>query len=158
MKKLLLAACLSTLSIFSAFAEDGHGHEKVTPGPKGGRVEEVEGGHLEFFVQPDKKVSVTFYSEDMKPQAPAEQDVKLTAEAPSGKAKLEFEKSGDAFVSTTTLPEGDGYRVVLQVKATPDAKSQNIRIEYHAEVCETCKRAEYACVCSEKDKEKGHDH
>ena len=65
-----------------------------------GKVLEAEPFHAEFFVQPDKKVSITFYDESMKPVAPEEQIVKVIAEAPSGKATLDFEKTGDAFVST----------------------------------------------------------
>lgn len=132
----------------TTFAEDGHSHDKAIPGPKGGRVVEVEGGHAEFFVQPDKKVSITFYGEDMRVIAPAGQSITVIAEAPAGKSKLAFEKTGDAFVSTTTLPEGDGYRVVLQIKATADAKPQNFRMDYHTEICGGCNRAEYACTCA----------
>lgn len=156
--KTLLTSTLTLLFLATAaFAEEGHGHDKVIPGPKGGKIVEVDGGHAEFFVQPDKKVSVTFYGEDMKPLAPAEQTIVAIAEAPSGKAKLEFDKTGDAFLSKTTLPDGEGYRIVLQVRSTADAKPQNLRIDYHAEVCGKCNRAEYACICEGGD-EKGHGH
>ena len=36
---------------------------------------ETEPFHAEFFMQPDKKVSITFYDESMKPVAPEEQIV-----------------------------------------------------------------------------------
>lgn len=157
MKTLFTSAFTLLFLATAAFAEEGHGHDKVIPGPKGGKIVEVDGGHAEFFVQPDKKVSVTFYGEDMKPLAPAEQTVAAIAEAPSGKAKLEFDKTGDAFISKTALPDGEGYRVVLQVRSTADAKPQNLRIDYHAEVCGKCNRAEYACICEGGD-EKGHGH
>jgi hypothetical protein len=85
---LILFAIAST-----AFAEKEHSHDKPIPGPKGGRILEVEGGHAEFFVQPDNKVSITFYDSEMKPAAPDEQVVKVVAEAPSGKTTLDFEKS-----------------------------------------------------------------
>jgi len=157
--KTLIHASLALLTLTATTFAAGD-HDKVIPGPKGGKIVEVEGGHAEFFVQPDKKVSITFYGEDMKPVAPAGQNISVVAEAPTGKAKLEFEKTADAFVSTTTLPEGEGYRVVVQIKATTDAKPQNIRIDYHAEVCEKCKHAEYACICSEESgaKHEGHGH
>jgi len=137
-----------TISASALFAADEHGHDKPIPGPKGGRLVEVKGGHAEFFVQPDKKVSVTFYGEDMKALPPAEQVVAVIAEAPAGKARLEFDKTADGFISKTELPEGDGYRVVLQIKTAPDAKSQNLRIDYHTEICGECKKAEYACICA----------
>jgi len=146
--KTILSSTLAVIILTSgAFAAEGHDHDKVIPGPKGGRIAEVESGHVEFFVQPDKKVSVTFYDKDLKVQSAGEQVVTAIAEAPAGKTKLDFEKSGDSLVSTQVLPEGDGYRIVLQIKANPDAKPQNIRVEYHTEVCGKCNRAEYACIC-----------
>ncbi len=86
----------------------------------------------------------------MKPVAPAEQVVKAVAEAPGrqGTDRLR-ENRCEAFVSTTALPEGDGYRIVLQIKSTPEAKTKNFRIDYHTEICDGCKRAEYACTCSD---------
>ena len=152
----LLKTTLTLLAIAStSFAEEGHDHDKPMPGPKGGKVLETEPLHAEFFVQTDKKVSITFYDESMKPIAPGEQAVKVIAEAPSGKATLDFEKTGGAFVSTTALPNGDGYRIVVQIRPTADAKPQNFRIDYHDEMCGECKLAEYACVCSDH---KSHEH
>ncbi|MBE2179282.1 MAG: hypothetical protein IAE97_02310 [Chthoniobacterales bacterium] len=147
MKKLIPSLFALLLIASGAPAGEEHGHGKIIPGPKGGRIIEVEGGHAEFFVQPDRKVSVTFHGEDMKPAAPAGQTVTVIAEAPAGKAKLEFEKTVDAFVSKDVLPEGDGYRIVLQIRNTPDTKPQNFRIDYHAELCGGCNRPEYACTC-----------
>jgi hypothetical protein len=146
---LILFAIAST-----AFAEKEHSHDKPIPGPKGGRILEVEGGHAEFFVQPDNKVSITFYDSEMKPAAPDEQVVKVVAEAPSGKTTLDFEKSGDAFVSSSARPEGEGYRIVLQIKPTSDAKAQNFRIEYHTEICGECNHPEYACICPDHEGQK----
>jgi len=152
----LLKATLTLLAIAStSFAEKGHDHDKPIPGPKGGRILEVGGGHAEFFVQPDKKVSITFYDSEMKPATPGEQVVKVIAEAPSGKATLDFEKAGDAFVSSSALPEGDGYRIVVQIKSTADAKAQNFRVDYHTEICGECKHPEYACTCPDHE---GHKH
>ncbi len=152
----LLKTTLTLLAIAStSFAEEGHDHDKPMPGPKGGKVLETEPLHAEFFVQTDKKVSITFYDEGMKPIAPGEQAVKVIAEAPSGKATLDFEKTGGAFVSTTALPKGDGYRIVVQIRQTADAKPQNFRIDYHTEICGECKYPEYACVCPDH---KGHEH
>ncbi|MBN8707974.1 MAG: hypothetical protein BGO12_00965 [Verrucomicrobia bacterium 61-8] len=156
MKQLIHSTLALLILASGVYAAEGHDHDKVIPGPKGGRIVEVEGGHAEFFVQPDKKVSITFYDKDMKVVPAGEQVVAAIAEAPTGKVKLEFEESGDSLVSTSALPEGDGYRIVLQVKANAQAKPQNLRIEYHTEVCGKCNRAEYACICEgEKD---GHGH
>jgi len=160
MKTLLTSALAIIVVVSTVFAADGHDHGKTIPGPKGGRVVEVEGGHAEFLVQSDRRVSVVFYGEDMKPVNAAEQIVTLVAEAPAGKEKLEFEKAADQFVSKTALPEGDGYRIVLQIRTTEGAKPQNFRIDYHAETCGKCNRAEYACICTEESGggHGGHSH
>jgi hypothetical protein len=153
----VLKASLTLIAIASgSLAEEGHIHDKIVPGPKGGRLLEVtSGGHAEFYVEKDKKISVTFYDPEMKPVAPGERMVKVIAEAPAGKTTLDFEKAGDALVSSSVLPEGDGYRIVVQIRPTADAKPQNFRIDYHDETCGECKLAEYACVCSDH---KSHEH
>ena len=154
MKTLHTILTFLTIAATAVFSADDHAHKPI-PGPKGGKVLETEPHQAEFFVQPNKKVSITFYDESMKPVAPGEQVVKVIAEAPSGKATLDFEKTSDAFVSTTALPEGDGYRIVLQIKQTADAKPKNLRIDYHTEICGECKYPEYACVCPDHA---GHGH
>src|SRR5688572_24475889 len=123
--------------------------EKQVDGPKGGRLLENEAPRAEFFVEKDRAVTITFYGKDLKPVPPGEQVVTAIAETKTGKAKLEFEKRGGALVSRTPLPEGDGYTVVVQIKAKPDAKPQNFRIKYDTSTCGKCKRVEYACTCHE---------
>lgn len=135
----------------TVFAGDKPAHKTIA-GPKGGRFIEVEGGHAEFYVQPDRKVSVTFYDKDLKAQSPAEQVIMLTAQAPTRSTKLEFEKSADAFLSKGPLPDGAGYMLVLQIKAKADAKPQNLRIKLDLANCGGCKRVEYGCICG------GHNH
>ena len=123
--------------------------EKTTPGPKGGRLLENETPRAEFFVEKDKTVTITFYDTNLKPVPVADQTVVATAEVKSGKTKLEFEKKGDVLVSKTSLPEGEGYNVVVQVRSKPEAKPQNFRIKYDTAPCAKCKRPEYACICEE---------
>lgn len=159
MKLFTLTLTLTALLGFlvPARAADPHVPNKVVAGPNGGRIVELTNGQAEFLVQPDKKVRITFFDGKMKPIAPAAQDVTVIAEAPAGKTKLVFEKSADALVSATTLPEGEGYRVVLQVRETAEARPQNFRIDYHSKVCSGCHRAEYACTCASEG-EGGHGH
>jgi hypothetical protein len=71
----------------------------------------------------------------MKAQPASTEVITATAEAPSGKAKIEFEKKGDLLVSKTKLPEGEGYQVVLQAKSTPEAKTKNFRIKLQLHIC-----------------------
>lgn len=132
---------------------------KPIAGPKGGRILTATAPHAEFFVDASRNVVISFYDADLKPVSPADQVAIATAEAPSGKTKLEFVIKDGALVSTAPLPAGDGYRVVVQLKANATAKPTNYRVEYHAEVCGECKRAEYACTCSEAGGDhSGHGH
>jgi hypothetical protein len=123
--------------------------EKITPGPKGGRLLENESPRAEFFVEKDKTVTITFYDKDLRPVSPGEQVVTVIAEAKNGKTIIEFEKKGDALISKAPLPEGNDYNVVVQLRSKRDAKPQNLRIKYNMTACGKCKRPEYACICDE---------
>lgn len=112
---------------------------------------------MEFFVEKDRSVSVSFYDKDLNPLAPSGQVISVVAQAKTGKAKLAFAPKDGALVSTTKLPEGDGYRIVVQVRDTAQAKPKNYRVEFHDEVCGECKRAEYACICDDAGGDK-HEH
>lgn len=144
--RILTVAVALCVGLFTATAadKDGHNH-KVTP--KGGRLLEKTEPHAEFVVEKDRSVTINFYNEAMKPVAATDQIVTVIADAKDGKAKLEFEKKGDVLISKTKLPEGDGYNVVVQFKAKPDAKVQNLRFKLDMHTCGECKRAEYACTC-----------
>lgn len=147
---LFMAVCGSVLAVESP----------VVTG-KGGRMLENTAPHAEFWVNADRKAEITFYGDDMKPVAITEQVVAVTAEAPSGKVKLTLENQDGALVSAEQLPEGDGYTVVVQIKANADAKSENFRIPMHLETCGGCQRAEYACTCDhggEEESHEGHGH
>lgn len=144
---LIVLAAVATVTAFAA---------KPIPGPKGGKIVTSEAPHVEFFVAADRTVVVSFYDKNLKPVAAGDQVVSAVAEAKTGKANLSFSAKDGAFVSTSALPEGDGYRIVLQVRDTVVAKPKNYRVEFHNEVCGECKRAEYACVCDEAGDK--HDH
>ena len=139
---LLLALTVSTAAL--------HAADKIVAGPKGGRLLETDPQKAEFFVNKDRKVEINFYDSGLKSVAPAAQVVSITAEPKSGRTKLELEKTADGYVSKTPLPEGEPYRVVVQVRATPDAKPQNFRIDFNMEICAECKHPEYACTCDAK--------
>jgi len=144
---LTLAVALCAGLTVPALAADEHDHaNKVTP--QGGRLLDKTEPHAEFVVEKDRSVTINFYSEEMKPVAVTTQSVTVQADAKDGKAKLEFEKKGDALVSKTKLPEGDGYNIVVQFRQTADAKPVNLRFKLDLEMCGECKRAEYACTCA----------
>lgn len=151
-RKLLIvsiALAVSTTALFAA---------KPIPGPKGGKIVTTEAPHVEFFVEKDRSVIVSFYDKDLKPVAPAGQLVSAIAEAKTGKVTLAFTVKDGVLKSSAPLPEGDGYRVVVQVRDTAQAKPKNYRVEFHDEVCGECKRAEYACVCEDAGDHGDHKH
>ena len=121
--------------------------EKLVAGPKGGKLLETSAQKTEFFVNENRKVEINFYDAALKPVAPGTQVVGVTAEAKSGRQQLVFEKAANGFVSTTTLPEGEPYRVVVQLRDKADARPQNFRVEFNLETCGECSLAEYACIC-----------
>ncbi|MBE2282093.1 MAG: hypothetical protein IAE77_01380 [Prosthecobacter sp.] len=144
MKTLLNILIIAAIATTSAFAD-----AKVKAGPRKGLILDLGGKQAEFFVEKDRTISIAVYDAAMKAQAASTEVITAIAEAPSGKAKLEFEKKGDLLVSTTKLPEGEGYQVVVQAKSTPDAKTKNFRIKLQLYTCKGCGNAEYACTCDE---------
>ena len=62
------------------------------------------GEQAAFFVEKDRKISIAFYDDAKKQQPAGDQVITATAEASSGKKKLEFEKKGDLLVSKEPLP------------------------------------------------------
>lgn len=126
-------------------------------GPTGGRLLESS-PRAEFLVNAERKIEIRFLDEQLKAVPVAGKSVSIIAEASAGKVKLEVEPKGDALVTTTPLPEGDGYNVVVQIRATADAKPQNFRVPLHLENCGGCKRAEYACTCESHGEDDGHGH
>ena len=127
----------------------GAADKKHLGGPKGGRLLEKTEPKAEFFLEKDRTVTITFYDAALKPVPAGEQAVTVIADAKEGKQKMEFEKKGDVLVSKGKLPEGDGYNLVVQFREKADAKPQNFRFKLETHLCETCKRAEYACICDE---------
>ncbi len=131
----------------------------VVGGPRGGKFLDNPAPRAEFFVNTDRKVEVRFYDAELKVVPPGEQVVNVIAEAPSGKVRLNLQRSGEALTSDEALPEGDGYLIVVQIKENPAGKTQNFRITYHTELCGECQRAEYACICEHAGEgEHGHAH
>jgi hypothetical protein len=120
---------------------------KVEAGPRKGRLLGTDKPRPEFFVEKDRTVSIMFFDDTKKAVPPAEQTVIVNAQKEGKTTRLEFQKRGDALVSTTALPEGEGYPIVVQVKARPDAKPQNFRLVLDLHTCKECQNPEYACIC-----------
>jgi hypothetical protein len=144
MKTLLHILIITALAATSVFAD-----AKVKAGPRKGLLLELGGKQAEFLVEKDRSISIAVYDEALKAQPATTEVITATAEAPSGKVKIEFEVKDGKLISKTKLPEGDGYQVVVQAKSTPDAKSKNFRIKLQLHTCQGCGNAEYACTCDE---------
>lgn len=140
---------LLTAALLIAFTGSAFAAATVKAGPRKGRILEIGTQQAEFFIEKDRTVSIAFYDAAMKAQPVAAEVVIATAEAPSGKVKLEFEKKGDLLVSKTPLPEGEHYTIVVQVKTAADAKPKNFRIPMDISECGQCHNPEYACTCDE---------
>lgn len=123
------------------------GPEKRQAGPNGGRVLTAVEPHAEFAVTTDRKVKITFLDAAGKPIAPAEQVVTVTTGERSAPVKLAFTKSGNALISDKALPEGNDLPTVVQIKATPSAKSVVEKFNLNLAVCPGCKLQEFACTC-----------
>lgn len=142
--KLIITAFLCTAHLALNAADKAE-----LAGPKGGRLLEKTSPKAEFLVEKDHTVSIHFYDSASKPVPASDQNVTVIADAQGGKAKIDFEKKGDALASKSKLPEGDGYNVVVQLKQSADAKPQNFRFKVDLHTCGGCKRPEYACSCHE---------
>ena len=146
----ILAALAYVVPMSNADEKDEHKHKsKVIAGPRGGRILDHTSPKAEFFLQKDNTAIVTFYDDALKPIPAKDQSVTLTADAKGAKKKIEFEKKGDVLATKEKLPQPDGYNIVLQLKESPEAKSQNHRFKLETHACGGCKRAEYACTCDE---------
>jgi len=141
-----------------ALLAGGSAYAGVEAGPRGGRLLELESVRAEFLVNDAKRIEIRFYDGSGTVTAPGERAVNAIADASTGKTKLEFQQDGDALVSTTALPEGDGYIVVVQIRASAEARPRNFRIPLHLERCGECNRAEYACTCEHAGDDHGHAH
>ncbi len=144
MKTLLNLLVIVALTTSSAFAD-----AKVKAGPRKGLLLELGSKQAEFLVEKDRSISIAVYDAALKAQPATNEIITATAEAPSGKVKIDFEIKDGKLVSKTKLPEGEGYQVVLQAKATPEAKTKNFRIKLELYTCKECGNAEYACTCDE---------
>lgn len=144
MKTLITLLVTATLATTSAFAD-----AKVKAGPRKGLLLELGSKQAEFLVEKDRTISIVVYDAALKSQPATNEVITATAEAPSGKVKIDFEVKDGKLISKTKLPEGEGYQVVLQAKATPEAKTKNFRIKLQLYICKECGNAEYACTCDE---------
>ncbi len=144
----ILPLAIAILSSLTLQAGPNHSHEKKEAGPNGGRLLTSIDPHAEFLVTADRKVQITFVDDNGKAIAPAAQVVTVTTGERSAPVKMTFAKTDIAFLSEQSVPEGNNFPVVIQIKTTPDAKTSVERFTLNLSNCPDCKLAEYACICS----------
>lgn len=104
--------------------------------------------HAEFFVTADRKVQITFVDDHAKAIAPDDQVVTVTTGERSAPVKMTFIKTEKALLSEQTIPAGNNFPVVFQIKTKPDAKTLVEKFTLNLASCPNCNLAEYACICS----------
>lgn len=137
-----------------------HGdHAKKIAGPNGGRILTSVEPHLEFFFTEERKVKITAVDDAGKAIPLGEQSVTVTGGKRSNPTRLSFTKEGDSLISDKAFPEGDMLPVIVQIKATPDAKTVIEKFTLNLSDCPGCEYLEYACTCDHgADGHEGHDH
>ena len=138
---LILAATVALP--FSAPAAD----KKIQAGPNGGRIMKSVTPAAEFFVTKDRKVQITFLNEAGKPIPSSGQVVSVVAGERSAPTRMSFKAAGEGLLSEQTLPAGNGFPTVVQIKTSSDAKPVLEKFNLNMVTCPECNLAEYACTC-----------
>lgn len=128
MKKQISLSLLTALVLGAS----GFAHERITIGPKGGRVIYLDSTvipNVELIVKSDGRAEITLLDKDRKPIAPTEQDVAVTAGPRASARKMKVEKQAADYI-TEKLPDGTPYTLVVQVKERPNAKPLTGRLTY----------------------------
>lgn len=115
--------------------------------PNGGRLLKNIEPEAEFFVTPERKVQITFLDQTGKAIAPAEQIVTVICGERSDPTRLEFVRENDVLLSKSSLPEGNGFPTIVQIKTTPEAKTVLEKFNLNVSTCPGCGLGEYACTC-----------
>ena len=143
MKK-TLTTILLTLTTGFAF-----GHGEIELGPNKGRIIEFssdESLHGEV-LEKDGKLHIMLSDKDMKPVKIEAQTITATAGQRNNPTKLEVTVQGDAFTLTTPA---EGEWLILQFKASADAKAVTARLHYDTKKCDPFSNPEWRCGCAEK--------
>lgn len=157
---LLVAMLACLVSPLAALANDEDHHDEEgerIEAPNGGRVVYSVEPHLEFFLQDDRTVKITFLDDEGNTVAPAKQSINLIGGDRANPTRLIFAQSGGTLVSDKALPEGNMLPIILNIKEAPGAKTVRERFNLNLSTCPECSLKEYACIC---DHEEGHhdDH
>ncbi|MBT5813876.1 MAG: hypothetical protein HOI15_05925 [Opitutales bacterium] len=126
-------------------------HEKKEGGPSGGRIITSVNPRVEFLINDDRSIQLTFLDNQSQPIAPNSQVISLISGDRSNPTMIAFTPKDNALVSTQALPEGNSVPVVLQIKESPTAEIIREKFNANLSECPTCDYQEYACVCGHDD-------
>lgn len=143
MKKYLIIILTLTLALTGIQA-----HEAGATGPNQGRLLTGLNPHVEFLITPERKVQLSFVGEDGKVIPVTDQIATVTTGDRMAPVKLTFVKAGDSLLSEQPFPAGDNLPAVVQIKSSPEAKSEVERLNVNLAICPGCQKPEYACTCS----------
>jgi hypothetical protein len=147
---LAVLIALTLLPALRAADKEDHDH-KTQAGPTGGRLITKVEPHAEFFVNKENRIEIRFVDDENRVLAPGEQVVTVTMGDRAAPSRLAFAKEGDKLVSDKPIPAGRNLPTVVQIRASPGAKTELDRFNLDLSQCPTCDYKEYACIC-------GHDH
>lgn len=123
-------------------------HEGIELGPNKGRIIEFstdESVHGEV-TEKDGKLHISLLDKEMKPMKIEAQALTATAGTRQMPVKLEVTKDESQF--TLPVPKEDEW-LILQYKATADAKSITARLHFNIKTCGPCGNPEWRCACAE---------
>lgn len=138
-----------TIIMLALTAGFAFGHGEIKLGPNKGRIVEFSNNetmHGEI-VEKDGKLHIALLDKDMKPVKIETQSLTATAGQRNNPTKLEVTVQDDAFTIATPA-EGDW--IIMQFKASADAKAITARLHYDTKKCEPCSNPEWRCACGEK--------
>jgi len=108
-----------------------------------GRLLEASGEKAAFLIKPSRHVVVTFLDAAGKPAARGERSVVVKVDGKD----LTLEAQPNGFISKEPLPAKEPAPIIVQIRATADAKPTNFRLTLNTSTCGECKRPEYTCTC-----------
>lgn len=147
MKKMQKTLTTTLLALSAGFA---FGHAGIELGPNKGRIVEFsndETMHGEV-IEKEGKLHIALLDKDMKPVKIEAQALTATAGQRNNPTKLEVIVQNDAF---TLAAPAEGDWLILQFKASADAKAVTARLHYDTKKCEPCSNPEWRCGCADKE-------
>jgi hypothetical protein len=147
MKKMQKILTTTLLALSAGFA---FGHAGIELGPNKGRIVEFsndETMHGEV-IEKEGKLHIALLDKDMKPVKIEAQALTATAGQRNNPTKLEVIVQNDAF---TLAAPAEGDWLILQFKASADAKAITARLHYDTKKCEPCSNPEWRCGCAERE-------